>query len=116
MESDTNTIYLNDNATLKFEKETGHSTLSASFHNWYDINVKDNGEIELSNYTNEKDMVKLSAPENANGTITDAGAKMNVGYFAPVPATGIPTEAAGLVQYTENASGIKMDLSFGAKK
>ena len=115
-ESDTNTIYLNDNATLKFEKETGHSTLSASFHNWYDINVKDNGEIEFSNYTNEKDMVKLSAPENANGTITDAGAKMNVGYFAPVPATGITTEAAGLIQYTENASGIKMDLSFGAKE
>lgn len=115
-QSDTNTVYLDDEATLKFEKETGHSTLNADFNNWYDIEVKDNGEIKFSNYTGYNDIVKLSAPENPDGTITATGANMDVEYYAPQPATRIPTEAAGLVQYTENASGIKMDISFGAKK
>lgn len=52
---------------------------------------------------------------DSNGIITASGAKMDVGYYASKPDTGVPTEATGLVQYTETASGVKMDIAFGAK-
>lgn len=112
---DTQRVYLVGDATLDFDKTTGTSTLDASFYNWYDIIVKDNGEIEFSNYTNPNGLVKLDAVPDSHHIITDSGAKMNVGYYAPKPDTGMPTEATGLVQYTETASGVKMDVAFGAK-
>ncbi|MDE5615659.1 MAG: hypothetical protein K2I81_02395 [Alphaproteobacteria bacterium] len=108
-------VDLSGTATLAFDKESGTSTLGASFNNWYDIQVADNGAIEFSNYTNKNNLLKLDAAPDSDGVITDTGAKMDVGYYAPKPDTGVPTEATGLVQYTEAASGIKMDIAFGTK-
>lgn len=108
-------VDLSGTATLAFDKESGTSTLGASFNNWYDIQVTDNGAIEFSNYTNKNNLVKLNATPDSDGVINDTGAKMDVGYYAPKPDTGVPTEATGLVQYTETASGVKMDIAFGAK-
>lgn len=108
------TVNLDGTATLSFDKESGTSTLGASFNNWYDIQVTDNGAIEFSNYTNTNNLVKLDAAPDDNGIITDTGAKMDVGYYGPHPDAGIPTEATGLVQYQENTSGVKMDIAFGA--
>lgn len=110
-----NIVDLDGTANLNFDKNTGTSLLSASFKDWYDIYVKDDGTISFTNYTNKNDLVKLGAAPNDNGIITATGAQMNVGYYGPAPDTSIPTEATGTVQYTENTSGVKMDIAFGVK-
>lgn len=110
-----NSVKLDGLAYLSFDKSTGTSTLDASFSNWYDISVNDNGEITFSNYSEPNGLVKLDTAPDDKGVITDTGAKMDVGYYAPNPNTGIPTEATGLIQYTEKSSGVKMDVAFGAK-
>lgn len=109
------TVDLDGAATLSFDKTTGTSVLGASFDNWYDINVRNTGEIEFSNYTNKNNLVRLTAAADTDDTITDTGASMNVGYYAPTPGATTPTEATGLIQYTQTASGVKMDVAFGAK-
>ena len=110
--SDNEQLNIADNrASLLFSKDTGQTTLSASFDNWYDISVvKDMNDttanINFSDYTGA-DNYKL--PDDvASGT-----ASMNVGYYGATPGTGIPTEATGLVNYSGN--GINMDVSFGVK-
>lgn len=110
-------VDLAGNATLNFDKDSGISTLGAQFDNWYDIVVKndDTGSITFTNYKNAYDQVKLGNTPGADGVISSTGAKMDVHYYGYVPESGIPTEAAGLVQWTESPGGAKMDIAFGAK-
>ena len=110
--SDNEQLNIADNrASLLFSKDTGQTTLSASFDNWYDISVvKDMNDttanISFSDYTGT-DNYKL--PDD----ILSGTASMDVGYYGATPETGIPTEATGLVNYSGN--GINMDVSFGVK-
>lgn len=110
--SDNEQLDIADNrASLLFSKDTGQTTLSASFDNWYDISVvKDMNDttanINFSDYTGT-DNYKL--PDD----ILSGTASMDVGYYGATPETGIPTEATGLVNYSGN--GINMDVSFGVK-
>ncbi len=110
-------VDLAGNATLNFDKDSGISTLGAQFDNWYDIVVKndDTGSITFTNYKNAYDQVKLDSTPDADGVISSTGAKMDAHYYGYVPESGIPTEAAGLVQWTESPGGAKMDIAFGAK-
>lgn len=107
-------VDLDGTATLAFDAASGTSRLGASFNNWYDINVQDDGAIEFSNYTNKNTLVKLAGTPNDKGIITDTGAKIDIGYYAPNSDADIPTESTGLVQYTETTSNTKMDIAFGA--
>lgn len=110
-------VDLAGNATLNFDKDSGISTLGAQFDNWYDIVVKNDntGSITFTNYKNAYDQVKLDNTPDADGVISSTGAKMDVHYYGYIPESGIPTEAAGLVQWTESPGGAKMDIAFGAK-
>lgn len=101
-----------DSTTLTFAKDSGQSTLAAGFDNWYNITVtKDMNDttanIVFSDYRGTDDF-KLPT-DTVSGT-----ADMNMGYYGANPATGIPTEAAGLIRY-ENGD-INMDVAFGVKR
>ena len=114
--SDSQVVDLKGEATLTFNSNTGGSTLGASFNNWYDVLVNTNGSIEFDNYKNADGLVKLQADTgDGKGPIVYSNAEMNVNYYAPMPATGVPTEATGLVHFQENGSNVKMDIAFGAK-
>lgn len=115
--NDAESINIAGNATLKFNQKTGISTLGADFSNWYDIVVQNdlNGTIEFSNYKNNENKYDMQVSGNpVEGIITATGADLNVNYYTQVPTTGVPTEAAGLVQYNDQ-NGIKLDMAFGAK-
>lgn len=112
--ADSEFVKLDGDAVLNFDKETGVSTLGATFDNWYDIIVKDDaaGTIEFSNYKNKEDLVKFDV---AGNKVTTLGAEMDVGYYGARPDMGIPSEAVGNVKFQESVSGIKMDVAFGVK-
>ena len=102
-------------ATLGFNKETGISTLGATFDDWYDVVVKNDssGTIEFTNYENQNNVAKFNG--DIEGDFSATGAKMTVGYYASMPETGVPTEATGLVSFEEPDSGVKMNIAFGGK-
>lgn len=108
-------VNLVGDATLGFNKETGISTLGATFDDWYDVVVKNDssGTIEFTNYENQNNVAKFNG--DIEGDFSATGAKMTVGYYAPMPETGVPTEATGLVSFEEPDSGVKMNIAFGGK-
>lgn len=108
-------VNLVGDATLGFNKETGISTLGATFDDWYDVVVKNDssGTIEFTNYENQNDVAKFNG--DIEGDFSATGAKMTVGYYASMPETGVPTEATGLVSFEEPDSGVKMNIAFGGK-
>ena len=108
-------VNLVGDATLGFNKETGISTLGATFDDWYDVVVKNDssGTIEFTNYENQNNVAKFNG--DIEGEFSAAGAKMTVGYYASMPETGVPTEATGLVSFEEPDSGVKMNIAFGGK-
>lgn len=108
-------VNLVGDATLGFNKETGISTLGATFDDWYDVVVKNDssGTIEFTNYENQNNVAKFNG--DIEGEFSATGAKMTVGYYASMPETGVPTEATGLVSFEEPDSGVKMNIAFGGK-
>ena len=108
-------VNLVGDATLGFNKETGISTLGATFDDWYDVVVKNDssGTIEFTNYENQNNVAKFNG--DIEGDFSATGAKMTVGYYASMPETGVPTEATGLVSFEEPDSGVKMNIAFGGK-
>lgn len=108
-------VNLVGDATLGFNKESGISTLGATFDDWYDVVVKNDssGTIEFTNYENQNNVAKFNG--DIEGEFSATGAKMTVGYYASMPETGVPTEATGLVSFEEPDSGIKMNIAFGGK-
>ena len=108
-------VNLVGDATLGFNKETGISTLGATFDDWYDAVVKNDssGTIEFTNYENQNNVAKFNG--DIEGDFSATGAKMTVGYYASMPETGVPTEATGLVSFEEPDSGVKMNIAFGGK-
>lgn len=108
-------VNLVGDATLGFNKETGISTLGATFDDWYDVVVKNDssGTIEFTNYENQNNVAKFNG--DIEGEFSATGAKMTVGYYASMPETGTPTEATGLVSFEEPDSGVKMNIAFGGK-
>lgn len=108
-------VNLVGDATLGFNKETGISTLGATFDDWYDVVVKNDssGTIEFTNYENQNNVAKFNG--DIEGDFSATGAKMTVGYYAFMPETGVPTEATGLVSFEEPDSGVKMNIAFGGK-
>lgn len=108
-------VNLVGDATLGFNKETGISTLGATFDDWYDVVVKNDssGTIEFTNYENQNNVAKFNG--DLEGDFSATGAKMTVGYYASMPETGVPTEATGLVSFEEPDSGVKMNIAFGGK-
>lgn len=108
-------VNLVGDATLGFNKETGISTLGATFDDWYDVVAKNDssGTIEFTNYENQNNVAKFNG--DIEGEFSATGAKMTVGYYASMPETGVPTEATGLVSFEEPDSGIKMNIAFGGK-
>lgn len=108
-------VNLVGDATLGFNKETGISTLGATFDDWYDVVVKNDssGTIEFTNYKNQNNVAKFNG--DIEGDFSATGAKMTVGYYASMPETGVPTEATGLVSFEEPDSGVKMNIAFGGK-
>lgn len=113
--SDEHIVNLFGDAVLGFNKESGVSTLGATFSDWYDVVVKNDeaGTIEFSNYKNQNNLVRFDG--DIDGQFSATGSDMSVNYYGPKPETGIPTEATGLVHFEEESSGIRMDISFGAK-
>lgn len=105
-------LIFDNNAKLSFGKTTGRTNLFVDFVNWYTISVdKDinatEADIEFSNYTGPSD---FELPNDiTNGTVN-----MTVGYYGAKPDDGIPTEATGLVQFSD-PSGINLGLTFGVK-
>lgn len=108
-------VNLVGDATLGFNKETGISTLGATFDDWYDVVAKNDssGTIEFTNYENQNNVAKFNG--DIEGEFSATGAKMTVGYYASMPETGAPTEATGLVSFEEPDSGVKMNIAFGGK-
>ena len=108
-------VNLVGDATLGFNKETGISTLGATFDDWYDVVVKNDssGTIEFTNYENQNNVAKFNG--DIEGDFSATGAKMTVGYYASMPETGVPTEATGVVSFEEPDSGVKMNIAFGGK-
>lgn len=107
--ADDQFVNLDGATTLDFNKKTGVSTLGAKFDNWYDINVQNDktGTIEFSNYTNANNQVKFDTED----VLTKTGASFTVEYYGITTVT----ESTGCVKF-DDASGIKMDVVFGAKK
>ncbi len=110
-ETDETLNIVDNRAVLNFSKDTGASTLTANFADWYNIVVtKDmnstDANIVFSGYTGSADF-------QLSDGVTNGKANMNVGYYGPNPDTGIPTEATGLVGFT--GGGLNMDVSFGVK-
>ena len=112
-----NTMNLTDDtAVLNFNKESGTSTLTASFDNWYDVEVN-GSNITFSNYkpnTNKYDM-QLNTAANEDGIVNVSDATTDINYYASVPENNIPTEAVGMVKFDEGADGVNMDMVFGVK-
>lgn len=103
-----------DRASLTFNHETGDSTLTATFANWYKITVNQNIDATDTNigFSNYQGTDEFKLPDG----VDNAPANMNIGYYGANPSTGTPSEATGLVQYKNDASGINMDVAFGARK
>lgn len=100
-----------DRTTLVFSKETGTSTLTANFENWYNISVVKDMNATDANIT----FSGYSGPDGyqLSDGVSSGAASMNVGYYGPNPSTGIPTEATGLIGFT--GGGVDMNVAFGVK-
>lgn len=110
--SENHVLDIADNrASLVFSKETGSSTLNANFSNWYNISVTKDMNTTDANIT----FSGYKGPEGyqVSSDVSGGTASMNIGYYGPNPETGVPTEATGLVGFSDG--GIDMSVAFGVK-
>ena len=99
-----------NNAKLSFSKYTGESNFFVNFNNWYTVSVsKDMNATEADiSFYNYMGLSDFKLPDD----VTSGKANMEVGYYGANPETGIPTEATGLIQFSD-PSGINLGVTFG---
>lgn len=119
-----NTELADDSATLVFDKASGDETFSASFDNWYDINVVKNDTGTTFTFTGDaKDGPTLSTPTistpgGTNGDIEIIG--FETAYYGDSKS---PSEATALFNYSQDVNGLggenadytHVNISFGGK-
>ena len=109
--ADDGVLNIVDNrASLVFSKDTGASTLTANFSDWYNISVtkalnETDASITFSGYNGTSEFQLPSG-------VTSGTANVNMGYYGPNPTSGIPIETTGLIEFAD-PSGINMGVAFG---
>lgn len=113
------------NATLAFNKASGTETFSASFNNWYDIEVVNQGD-RVQSFTAQENGKNIEEAYQLKKTPLQAGPEEQLsfenGYFGD---EGVPEEAVLLFQYqqrvidnpsiNEDDSNLNLFLGFGGK-
>lgn len=113
------------NATLAFNKATGKETFSASFNNWYDIEIVNQGD-GVKSFTAQDNGKTIEEPYQLKNKPLQAGPNEQLsfenGYFGD---EGVPEEAVLLLQYqqrvidnpsiNEDDSNLNLFLGFGGK-
>ncbi|MBR3510512.1 MAG: hypothetical protein IKN73_00420 [Alphaproteobacteria bacterium] len=117
-------IPLDSDASLKFDKKTDKTTMTASFSNWYDVEYTKIGDSEGNvKFTNGKkpDYYLIGDTTGEGKTVSVTGEDLR--YFGD---NNKPIEAVGLVQVRDcggeectndydNQQEVRMNLSFGVK-
>lgn len=121
----SNLMIEDKNATLAFNKATGTETFSASFNNWYDIKVVNQGDRVQDFQVDDKGR-DIGKDYQLKNKPLQAGPNEQVsfenGYFGE---EGVPEEAVVLLQYQQKVmndpsvndgdSNLNLFLGFGGK-
>ncbi|MBD5388670.1 hypothetical protein HDR63_00230 [bacterium] len=115
-------------ATLTFDPIKNQTKLIATLNDWYDVTATQtsgNTTIVFEDQPqNLADDMKLFAVPDADGKITTTGAQMNMVYYGPNPDNHTPTEAAGLLHFTDCGATtcgatdptVTFNMSFGGRR